>query len=629
MGFLISPGVDINEIDLTHVIPAVATTSAGIVGNFRWGPAEKVISVGTDTELASEFGNPVEQITIGGTKTATTAFTENFLIASSFLRYGNNLKVYRKVDTDAGGTHNGGHANAFDVDSPNLALSNTTARSVDVLIKNTEDFERQDGTFTKSTHHQKGGGLFIARYPGSLGNSLKVHVIGRDANSPELTSGAGFVEFSNLFPVLLDQSPTNTGGTNPQEIDSSNSRHKSLFHIAVEDEDGAITGTAGSILESFSNVSLREEDKDESGNSIFYRDVLERQSNWIWPGAKDFGGRSAQVAATGNINSPSNTSNSPSAQVDNSFSTRLKFGADSITGGASEASRVSAYDTAFGDKDTIDIDILLGGGVTPANANTVIAVADKRKDCVAFVSPETRITANRTSTSEQLNGVKSWNKQVNSSSYAMTESTAVKVYDKFNDKFRFIPACGHTAGLCVNTEQVADAWFSPAGFNRGGLRAVTKLAYNPTQAQRDELYSNGINPIVSFPGQGTVLFGDKTMQKKPSAFDRINVRRLFITLEKAIATAAKFQLFEINDEFTRAQFRNLVEPFLRDVKGRRGITDFLVVCDETNNTSAVVDGNRFVADIFVKPTRSINFISLNFIATRSGVEFEEIVGTGN
>ena len=206
------------------------------------------------------------------------------------------------------------------------------------------------------------------------------------------------------------------------------------------------------------------------------------------------------------------------------------------------------------------------------------------------------------------------------------DSTALKVYDKYNDQYIDIPASGHVAGLMANTDNTADAWFSPAGFNRGQILGVTKVAFNPKKAERDELYKARVNPIVSFPGEGTVLFGDKTLLSRPSAFDRINVRRLFIVLEKAIATAAKFQLFEFNDEFTRAQFNNLVEPFLRDVKGRRGVTDFLVVCDETNNTGQVIDTNQFVADIYIKPARSINFISLNFIATRTGVEFSEIVG---
>ena len=251
-------------------------------------------------------------------------------------------------------------------------------------------------------------------------------------------------------------------------------------------------------------------------------------------------------------------------------------------------------------------------------------VAEHRKDLVAFVSPPVADTANVAAATAVTNVLGYHNDLGKSSSYMVMDSGSVYVYDKYNDVFRYIPANGLIAGLCANTDQVADAWFSPAGVNRGQLRGVTKLAYNPTKAQRDSLYKSQINPLVSFPGQGTMLFGDKTMLSRASAFDRINVRRLFIAIEKAISTAAEAQLFEFNDEFTRAQFRNLMEPFLRDVKGRRGITDFLVVCDESNNTSAVVDGNKFVADIFIKPARSINFITLNFIATRSGVSFNEV-----
>ena len=214
-------------------------------------------------------------------------------------------------------------------------------------------------------------------------------------------------------------------------------------------------------------------------------------------------------------------------------------------------------------------------------------------------------------------------------SYLVMDSTAVYVYNKYNDEYMYIPASGHIAGLCARTDDTNDPWFSPAGYNRGNLLGVTKLKYNPKKADRDKLYKAGVNPIISQPGQGILLFGDKTAQSKPSAFDRINVRRLFIVLEKAISTASKYQLFELNDEFTRAMFRNMTEPFLRDVKGRRGITDFLVVCDETNNTGEIIDTNRFVADIYIKPARSINFITLNFVATRTGVEFSEIVGTGN
>ena len=253
-------------------------------------------------------------------------------------------------------------------------------------------------------------------------------------------------------------------------------------------------------------------------------------------------------------------------------------------------------------------------------------LVEKRRDCVGFVSPYRSATVNVASNITQTANVKNAFDLCPSSSYMVFDSAYKYMYDKYNDVFRFVPLNGDTAGLCANTDRVADTFFSPAGFNRGNVRGAVKLSYNPTKAERDILYTARINPVVNFPGLGVVLFGDKTALAKPSAFDRINVRRLFLLLEKAIATAAKFQLFEFNDEFTRAQFRSLVEPFLRDVQGRRGITDFSVVADASNNTGEVIDRNEFVADIFIKPARSINFITLNFIATRTGVAFSEVQG---
>jgi phage tail sheath protein FI len=263
-------------------------------------------------------------------------------------------------------------------------------------------------------------------------------------------------------------------------------------------------------------------------------------------------------------------------------------------------------------------------GVT--HATNIIDLCELRKDCVGFISPRRADVVGVTSGATQTTNVKAFFDGLASSSYAVFDSGYKYMYDKYNDVYRYVPLNGDVAGLAANTDNVADPWFSPAGYNRGQIRGAVKLAFNPTKAQRDILYPARINPVVTFPGQGTVLFGDKTALSRPSAFDRINVRRLFIVLEKAISTAAKFQLFEFNDEFTRAQFRNLVEPFLRDVQGRRGITDFSVIADETNNTGEVIDRNEFVADIYIKPARSINFITLNFIAVRTGVSFSEIGG---
>ena len=290
----------------------------------------------------------------------------------------------------------------------------------------------------------------------------------------------------------------------------------------------------------------------------------------------------------------------------------------------------------FGDTESVDINLVLGGpghdGVATDNSEfdthgtMIIDLVERRRDCVAFISPRRGAVVNVANVNTQTSNVKTGFDLLPSSSYAVFDSGYKQMFDKYNDVFRFVPLNGDIAGLCAFTDRVADSFFSPAGFNRGNIRGAIKLAYNPQQADRDILYRARINPVVNFPGQGVVLFGDKTALTKPSAFDRINVRRLFLLLEKAIATASKFQLFEFNDEFTRAQFRNLVEPFLRDIQGRRGITDFSVVCDANNNTGEVIDRNEFVADIFIKPARSINFITLNFIATRTGVAFSEVGG---
>jgi phage tail sheath protein FI len=307
---------------------------------------------------------------------------------------------------------------------------------------------------------------------------------------------------------------------------------------------------------------------------------------------------------------------------------------DSLSGG-SDDNAPTAGEMALGydllsDADTVDVNLLFAyPDANGANtiANDLISIANARKDCMAFVSPPIEDSQGVTTPEVTVAGwVNTDGGGLTSSSYASVDSGAVYVYDKYNDTYRWIGAAGHVAGLCANADNVADAWYSPAGVTRGQLLGITKLAYNPNQAQRNTLYKGRINPIVALPGQGTILFGDKTLLAKPSAFDRINVRRLFNVLEKAVSTAAKAQLFEFNDEFTRAQFKNLVEPFLRDVKGRRGLTDFLVVCDTTNNTSQVIDSNSFVADIYIKPSRSINFITLNFVATRTGVSFTEIAG---
>jgi len=286
----------------------------------------------------------------------------------------------------------------------------------------------------------------------------------------------------------------------------------------------------------------------------------------------------------------------------------------------------TAYEK-FQDADTVDVGLIMAGPSGSAtHVDNLITIAEERKDAVVFASPQRSDVVNVTNSNTQTTNVKGFFDTIRSSSYVVFDSGYKYQYDRYADLYRFVPLNGDLAGLAARTDTVADSWFSPAGFNRGIVRGAVKLAYNPTKAQRDILYPARINPVATFPGQGTILFGDKTGLTSPSAFDRINVRRLFIVLEKAISTASKFQLFEFNDEFTRANFRNIVEPFLREVQGRRGITDFLVVCDETNNTGEVIDRNEFIAEIFIKPARSINFITLSFVATRTGVSFDEVAG---
>ena len=397
------------------------------------------------------------------------------------------------------------------------------------------------------------------------------------------------------------------------------------IHIIVVDGTGAITGVPETSLEKFANVSVISDAKTPAGSSNYYPNVIYAASQYIYwldhpTGATNWGQDTITAGTTARS------------------TVTLANGSGTLAGGTDDYALTSGEIldgiNRFKDAETVDLSLFICGAESSDNSSSpnatdainAVEMCTNRKDAVAFVSPHIDDCVNVTSEITQTANVKAFMDLVPSSSYAFLDSGWKYTYDKYNDTYRWVPLNGDMAGLCARTDLIADSWFSPGGFNRGGVRGVVKLAYNPQKANRDILYKARINPVCTFPGQGTVLFGDKTAQTKPSAFDRINVRRLFITLEKAIATAAKFQLFELNDEFTRAMFRNMVEPFMRDVQGRRGMTDFLVVCDETNNTGEVIDRNEFVADIFIKPARSINFISLNFIATRTGVSFSEVAG---
>jgi len=434
------------------------------------------------------------------------------------------------------------------------------------------------------------------------------------------------------FFNVVDTAP----GQSDYVLYNGNTAAQDELHVVVVDDDGDFTGVPGTILEVYKGVSRATDSKNVDGTNNYYKDVINKNSGYIWW----TGDRSVATSAPARTIA-SSTSIAPA-------SIPLVLGAD----GHSEANATlgilgDAYDL-FAAAEDIDISLVLQGkpvgGLTVVEGRTVknfmLAnyIIDNivggssfdqqnpngRRDCVAFVSPDLDTVLNNTG--DEALDVKAWRGALHSSSYAVMDSGYKYQYDKYNNVYRWIPLNGDIAGTCVRTDNTNDAWWSPAGFNRGQIKNLVKLAWNPRKSERDLIYPVGVNPVVTFPGEGTVLFGDKTLQSKPSAFDRINVRRLFIVLEKAIATAAKYSLFEFNDAFTRAQFKNLVVPYLRTIKGRRGITDFLVVCDETNNTPAIIDSNQFIGDIYIKPARSINFIQLNFVAVPTGVQFSEVVG---
>ena len=654
MAFQLSPGVLVKETDLTNIIPAVATSIGGMVIVSEKGPIDEITQISSEKELVDVFGKPD-----GNT-------FEYFFTAANFLQYANTLKVVRantgnknacvsgtaeqiKSTQDyqdrfasgqanvglwaarTAGTHGNNlqvsmctNANAYASTATSLVNNGSgiavgaTVVAVDTgsefVVGDLIEFGDASGGFNSAPSGEfyeitaiNTNNLTIKRNTQGGGTGLKQAVVD---NAVIKRYWKYFDQFNSAPGTTTDVS--NNGGSNDE------------LHIVVVDEDGGISGAAGTILETFEGLSQASDAKTPSGATNFYADVIYNNSDFIYWMDHD-----TTLSTAGNAKQ--------SQAFDNVGSSATALYTNSLSSGTDDNAPTNgelalAYDM-FKDGETVDVNLLLTGpsqtgtdvtGVTKATA--VIDVAESRKDVVAFISPARADVVSIQEPIEQTAKVKEFADALSSSSYAVLDSGYKYMYDKYNDVYRFVPLNGDIAGLCARTDNVADAWFSPAGLNRGQIRGSVKLAYSPNKSQRDTLYRSRINPVATFPGQGTVLFGDKTMLSKPSAFDRINVRRLFIVLEKAISTASKFQLFEFNDEFTRAQFRNSVEPFLRDVQGRRGLTDFLVVCDDTNNTGEVIDRNEFRADIFIKPNRSINFITLNFVATRTGVSFSEVAG---
>jgi phage tail sheath protein FI len=631
MAFQISPGVNISEIDLTAIVPAVQTTAGGFAGQFRWGPVEQRVLISNEAQLVGQFQKP------NGT------YFQDFFTAANFLAYSDTLHLVRINNTN---------------------LVNANANASIILVKSEEDYNANYSSGIT------GGGDVIAKYPGALGNSLKYSIcpsntafestlsgtytavngnngvtfsanqaavisagdllqVGPDKDIYKVSSVAG----DGLSVVLTTSYSGNTvnavtalkrrweyydfvtaaPGTSP--FATTRGGRNDQMHIVVVDEDGEWTNIKGQVIEVFDAVSKASDAKNEDGSSNYYKEALNRRSSYLWWAGHPSGVTSAGSSATGTAFGGGNT------PITNS----LASGSDGIAGTSGEYQL--AYDL-FKSSEEVDISLLLGGSSTsPTAIHLINNIAEYRKDCVVCISPEQADVVNNTSyTSAEIDDIIEFRNTLPSTSYAVLDSGYKYQYDKYNDQYRWVPLNGDTAGTMARTDQVRDPWYSPAGLTRGRIKNVVSLAFNPNKTERDQLYKNGVNPVTTFPGEGTILFGDKTLLGHPSAFDRINVRRLFIVLEKAIAIAARQSLFEFNDEFTRAQFVNLVEPFLRDVQGRRGITDFRVVCDETNNTPEIIDRNEFVGDIYVKPARSINFIQLNFVAVRTGVEFEEVVG---
>ena len=773
MSFQVSPGINVSEIDLTTSIPALATTVGAFGGVFRWGPVGRFVLVDSENTLAASFGKP------------TSDNFETFFTAANFLAYGNALYVSRAAVTTGfsntvsaaaanlnsnstvilTGNNHGvqtGHA-VFGAGIPegtfvSSVTANSTALAVtltanatsstdahlnffantlalnavansgvvelaDCIVKNADDFDDKGPANTTFA-----GTQFVARYPGQLGNSLKVSMcdsvsqynrtinpfsntsVGGTAATYRLDqlaaagitinvnsavanvfltwdSGAStltyaetktaantilqslsvgdFIELGNTttgtqtlkiksLPAVTSEDTVTQAFFNITFEDTWNrasnftantiTRRWEHFNtvptapgtsrfltdrglttvdqvsVVVTDEDGLISGTPGTVLEVYENLSRATDAIGEDGTTAFYKTIINDNSRYVWATNDRAEAPTTTAAALAN-----STTNLPLAES-------FVGGRDGVTEGtATVAALAAAYDL-FADASAVDVSLIMtgksvGGSNGAQLANYLIDnIAEVRKDCVVFVSPQKEDVVGSAVEGSQASNIVTFRQSMRNSSYAFIDSGYKYQYDKYNDVYRFVPLNGDVAGLTARSDDLRDPWFSPAGFTRGQIRNLVKLAYSPSKTDRDLLYKNDVNPVITQPGQGTILFGDKTALGRPSAFDRINVRRLFIVLQKTIATAANQMLFEFNDEFTRAQFLNLIEPFLRDVQGRRGITDFRVVCDETNNTPEVVDTNRFVGDIYVKPAKSINFIQLNFVAVRSGVEFNEVVG---
>lgn len=618
MVFSVSPSVTIREVDATATIPAIATPPAAIAGVFRWGPVNERILVTSENELVSRFGKPNDDN------------YETFFTAADFLSYSNALYVTRVTSTTAN-TASGSYFNAKypgalgnSIEVAYVTSSNAYSEPLtdEQLILNTGN----DDVISIGTKVLRI--ITTDDFAASLANGDIIRVGNDDIGYQDL-----IVDNYAVVSTIDDNGTANTAddftvyeytinlknryslsATSYTELTYtrfwglsylfSGAPTSGNMHVVVTDRGGAITGVADTVLEVYENVSRSPSARLQDGSNNYYANVIENRSSWVV----------ADAAQT--LDAVANS-----------------FGYERLTGGldgASESSipfgRIALGYDLYKDAAEVDISFILQGKAVTANlANYIVQnIAERRKDCVAFISPTLADVVTPANPQVKMTNAIAFRNQVQNSSYFFMDSGYKYRYDKYNDVYRWVPLNGDMAGLSSRIEP----WESPAGYKRGVIKNVVKLAFNPNKEQRDQLYGNDINPVISQVGQGVLLFGDKTGlgTATGSAFTRINVRRLFITVEKAIATTAASFLFDFNDEFTQTQFRNSVEPFLRDIQGRRGIIDFRVISDGTVNTPDVIDRNIFRGNIFIKPARTINFIELTFVATRTGVEFDEIIG---
>ena len=491
-----------------------------------------------------------------------------------------------------------------------------------VKIKNAADYIANFRDFQSSVY-----GMFAARYAGTLGNGISVVLVDKAVYTYALANPDSYIvgTENKIKASVITSSFNGTPGTSAAAALKSIADDE-LHALVLDNGRGTWSGTPYTILEKYSYLSKIKGVTRSDGTNTYYRDAINAGSKYVWV---------LNTPSSVQINDPQNADWSQSidtiATATNLRDLKAAPTAVVLAGGVDDFTATDGETQAaflqFTNTDLYDVSLVISGDVSATTANVLINnLAEARKDCVVFISPRNSDGSPIIIPATAVTNIQTFKSALTSSSYAVLDTGAKYQYDRYNDTYRWIPLNADIAGLCARTDYTTDAWFSPGGFTRGQVKNVVKLGFNPSQTERDNLYKESVNPVVTFPGQGTILYGDKTYLAKPSAFDRINVRRLFIVLEKAVATAAKYQLFEFNDDFTRAQFRNIVEPFLRNVQGRRGIIDFRVKCDSTNNTGEVIDRNEFVASIFIKPNRSINFITLNFVAARSSVSFDEIGG---